>query len=364
MSKILLDLPFFAAILLKRPVLADSSIPTACTDGTQIWYSPAFFSSLTIGEIEGVLCHEVLHITNLHHLREQGRDHDRWNQACDFAINLMLVDSRIKLPKGALLDEKYRDMSAEKIYELLEKEKSVKGTMIGEFKKPMNESGTAPMRASDEIDREIKRIMTDVNEALQIAKMRGRVPKGMERQLEIAGRSNMNWREKLSVFLNQQFKSDYSMSQPNTRYVNQGLYLPSVRSMDRGKFIFAFDTSGSICGELLNKFASELVEILNLASESLTLIHCDAAVAHVQELEAGDPCPRLEPKGGGGTDFIPVSKWIKENDVDASCLIYFTDGMCDSFAPDEEIPTLWVCSELGFNPPYGEVIYLDKYSFA
>jgi FkbM family methyltransferase len=42
--------------------------------------------------------------------------------ACDYAINPMLVDAGLTLPKDVLLDHRFRGMSAERVYNLLEEE--------------------------------------------------------------------------------------------------------------------------------------------------------------------------------------------------------------------------------------------------
>jgi hypothetical protein len=42
--------------------------------------------------------------------------------ACDYAINPMLVDAGLTLPKDVLLDKRFRGMSAERIYNLLEED--------------------------------------------------------------------------------------------------------------------------------------------------------------------------------------------------------------------------------------------------
>lgn len=47
------------------------------------------------------------------------RDLDLWNMACDYAINLLLVNNGIKLPKDALFDQRYKNMSADAIYDQL-----------------------------------------------------------------------------------------------------------------------------------------------------------------------------------------------------------------------------------------------------
>ena len=40
----------------------------------------------------------------------------RWNIACDYAINPLLVEAGFELPEGALLDPAYAGLSAEDIY--------------------------------------------------------------------------------------------------------------------------------------------------------------------------------------------------------------------------------------------------------
>ncbi len=43
--------------------------------------------------------------------------------ACDYAINPLLVDAGLTLPPSALLDDRFRSMSAEQIYSLLARER-------------------------------------------------------------------------------------------------------------------------------------------------------------------------------------------------------------------------------------------------
>jgi hypothetical protein len=46
--------------------------------------------------------------------------------ACDYAINPMVVDAGLTLPKGVLLEDRFRGMSAERIYNLFEAEEEKK----------------------------------------------------------------------------------------------------------------------------------------------------------------------------------------------------------------------------------------------
>jgi hypothetical protein len=49
-------------------------------------------------------------------------DPRRWNEACDYAINPLLLDAGLGLPDGVLVDPRFRGMSAEQIYNLREAE--------------------------------------------------------------------------------------------------------------------------------------------------------------------------------------------------------------------------------------------------
>jgi hypothetical protein len=46
----------------------------------------------------------------------------RWNEACDYAINPLLLDAGLSLPDGVLVDHRFRGMSAEQIYNLRDAE--------------------------------------------------------------------------------------------------------------------------------------------------------------------------------------------------------------------------------------------------
>jgi len=92
------------------------------TDGVSLFYNPEFVETLNAATLAGNLAHEVMHPALHHHVRRSGRDPKRWNVACDYAINPLLVDAGLSLPEGVLIDDRFRGMSAEQIYNLLETE--------------------------------------------------------------------------------------------------------------------------------------------------------------------------------------------------------------------------------------------------
>ena len=129
-----LNHPFFATLLLKHKFEEDPSIGTMATNGKQMKYNPDFIKTLEQDHLIAVLAHECMHVSLCHHVRRGKREPMIWNMATDFVINLILQDSNISLPEGCLLDEKYRDMTAEQVYKVLLKEAKEMGGGQGEGK--------------------------------------------------------------------------------------------------------------------------------------------------------------------------------------------------------------------------------------
>ena len=92
------------------------------TNGVVLRYNPAFVDTLNAATLAGVLAHEVMHPALKHHTRRAKRDPRRWNEACDYAINPLLLDAGLSLPDDVLVDPRFRGMSAEQIYNLREAE--------------------------------------------------------------------------------------------------------------------------------------------------------------------------------------------------------------------------------------------------
>jgi predicted metal-dependent peptidase len=121
---LLLGHPFFGTLLFCLGVRAHSSIATMATDGVSLHFNPEFVEKLSSAELIGTLAHEVMHPALQHHTRRACRSPKRWNMACDYAINPMLVDAGLTLPKDVLMDHRFRGISAEEIYNLLEAEEN------------------------------------------------------------------------------------------------------------------------------------------------------------------------------------------------------------------------------------------------
>ncbi|NQV18265.1 MAG: hypothetical protein HQ534_06970 [Armatimonadetes bacterium] len=89
----------------------------------------------------------------------------------------------------------------------------------------------------------------------------------------------------------------------------------------------------------------------------IKVIYVDSKVANVETIDIFDF--KLHAKCGGGTDFKPGFEYIEQEDIMPSCVIYFTDGYCDSFPEEPDFQTLWILTDkANFTPPFGEVIYM------
>lgn len=367
--QLILSEPFFATIMLSLLFVEDSTIKTACTDGKELRYNPAFVDSLETEQIKGLIAHEVMHVTNLHHTRRAGRDPEQWNIAADHAINNLLTASGFQLPAGGCNDPQFKDMSAEDIFKRLPppppKNDKGKGEGDGSGKNPGagdpgGDGGVkdAPAKSASELQQVEAEAKQLIAQAAQVAKQQGKLPAHLQRLVDEMLTPIVDWKNELSSFLTQIARNDYSFSKPSKRYLSQGLYLPSLHSIEKGKFVLMVDTSGSIDKTLLNQFAGEMQSILSECAESITVMFIDADLQRVQEFES-DESLDLNPKGGGGTDFKPGFEYMDKEGIEAAAVIYFTDGFCNSFPEDPGYPVLWAIHDnKTFAPPFGEKINL------
>lgn len=364
---IILDQPFFATLMMRKNFIADPSIKTACTNGKDIKYNPNYFDGLSNDELQGVICHELLHGTLLHHLRREGRDLKKWNEACDYALNPILKDGNISLPKGALINSMFSGHSAEDIYKLLPSGNDNgggdgNGNTEGEGQDQpggMGDVEDAPVKDESEMMQAEAEAKQELAQAIQIAKQQGKLPGALERLVQEILEPKVEWKEVLARFLCEIAKNDYSFSKPNTRYLSTGFIMPSLYNTEFGEVVLMVDTSGSIDEAQLNEFAGEMQDIANNFSTPIKVLYVDTEVAGEQDIEP-DEVIDLKPQGGGGTDFVPGFEWLAKNGIIPKAVVYFTDGYCDSFPEDPEFPVLWaVTSGRDFEPPFGETVKID-----
>ena len=147
--RLALSHPFLATSVMRLPVREVVKVPwcrTAATDGYHLFYNPDWMGGLTDAELRGVLAHEVLHVLFSHSERRTEREPRPWNIACDFAINLLLIDQGFRLPEGGMISREFAGMTAEEIYALL-------ATQARDAAKGKGASRGAPIRTGPAIRR-------------------------------------------------------------------------------------------------------------------------------------------------------------------------------------------------------------------
>jgi predicted metal-dependent peptidase len=379
-TTLLLDHPFFGTLLFRLKGRETSSVKTMATDGVRLFYNSEFVATLSAAELPGVLAHEVMHPGLQHHVRRGNRSLKRWNMACDYAINPLVIDAGLTLPKDVLLDNRFRGMSAERIYNLIEEEEgggrqeddqpgtSENNSTGGGGNKddpnaPETPGGFGQVLDAPEpsdadgknADEQARDWQIAVEQAETISKLAGKLPAGLERSLQGAEEARVDWRELLRRAWSETTPSDYSWMRPNRRHIWQGLYLPGVQREGVGEVIIFVDCSGSINARQLSLFEAEVRSILEgQRPERVYVVYFDAHVHKVDVYEAGQQI-RLTPVGGGGTDFRPCFEWVEESHIQPQILVFLTDlyGTLPDQPPSH--PVLWA-STGSQRAPFGQVV--------
>ena len=165
-----------------------------------------------------------------------------------------------------------------------------------------------------------------MHQALNIARAEGKVPGRVEETVKGAHASTLDWRTLLRRYMTDAAKSDYSWSLPNRRFIDSGLYLPSIRSEGMETIAVIIDTSGSLPAATLAVFWAELREVTTeIRPESVVVIQVDAAVQDAEKYAPDELPEKIALKGRGGTDFRPGFEWLDERGIKPAVCLYFTD---------------------------------------
>ena len=386
------DCAFFATLILQTPVywLTADEVPTAATDGKNLFFNPDFFMGLDAEERVFLLLHEVMHNVYEHGIRLGFRDNSTWNEAGDYVINDELIQRGFKMPKDGLHDSNYRDMSADEIYEDLIKKKDKGGSNAptpwpdiqappdnqqgdgnpdksgnGQGSSGQNQSqglGGIPAPSAQEVADHNKDLLIQATQASQMSGDKaGTVPGSLERILDKMLKPKLPWNKILAKFLFSLNKNDYSWRKPNRRFISQGIIMPSLHSEGVGKIDFAVDTSGSVSEADFNRFISEIGYVFKTFNpKEIGVMQFDSI------LQSNDKCCSVQDflkikfSGGGGTRIEPVLEVFKDND--AKALVILTDGyLYHGEELDPKKPVIWcVYSNPRFVPNFGTVIHFEK----
>jgi len=357
-------------------LLGDSTVvedatqcPTAYTDGKNKRYGKAFLETLSVEEVAGLVLHENLHVLLKHIIRHTDlskEDPRLANVAMDFVVNDIIVNLKdkalAKLPKGGLYDPKYHNWSVREVYNDLKKQG--KGGSGGGGMKPLDEHDHEAAQKLSEA--EAKELSKQITEAIQQgAMLAGKFGTSVPSVIADLMTPRVNWREALHEFVNSatRGRDDYTWRRLNRRRLADDMYMPSVHSEKVGEIVVAIDTSGSISGEAITEFATELVSICDVVNpDRVRVLWWDTQVHGEQIFEENYSglTKMLKPMGGGGTRVSCVSEFLNNNSYAPDCVIVFTDGYLESDINWEtDIPTLWMLTRRKDIKVKGQVVRMD-----
>jgi predicted metal-dependent peptidase len=359
-TSLILEHPFIGSIAMRMPFELTYDVPTASTNGKRVKFNPDFINAMPDEELKFLAAHECFHPMLEHNFRRSGRNARKWNQACDYVINQLLTDEGIgRMPKSGLLNQQLYNTgngTSDGIYNLLPDSSDDDDGSFGGEGDPLDDCEDAEGTPAEQAQQQAE-IKVSVAQAAQAAKMMGKLSSKLERLVTSVLQPKVDWRDVWSRFL-QKCKSDQrTWARPNRRFLSQGMYLPSASGETLGEIMFAIDCSGSITQRTIDQFAAEIsVTKDDFNPAHIHVVYFDSEVSHYESYGRDDVLD-IRPHGGGGTDFAPVFRYMRDHDIDPVACIFLTDLCCDSFGDAPDCPVLWVSTDEG-TAPFGEVVLM------
>ena len=400
-TRLILDKPFLGALVLRLPLVAADPkwCQGAMTNAKNLYYNEDYINALDIQQTQFVLAKQALHCALSHFARRQHRIKHRWDLACDYAVNPLLINDGLKAPPETLVDDGYEGMTAEEIYHYIGDLDNEDSELEKQSEDPPddqdnpNQDGSDQQPSSGARDQE-PQPSSDSGEddnsekldglapqpaaltpqeqeelsvqwqqrlagAAQTAIQAGKLGGSMARMVDFMLQPKLPWRMLLARYMTASARDDYSYSRPSSRRGDPAIF-PSMRSAQINIAV-GIDISGSVNDKDMNEFMSEVDAIKANMRARITILPCDAALAEGAPF-VFEPWDEIklpnELKGGGGTDFCPVFDWLDLQDQQPDLLVYFTD--CQGDFPDMEpsYPVIWLVKGKS-SAPWGQRVQLN-----
>jgi predicted metal-dependent peptidase len=355
----------------------EADLPTAGTDGKNIYYGEEFLASLTRKQLRFVQLHEALHIA-LRHCVDYKDINKKYpqlsNMAQDYVVNAFIEQTDpnhafveyTDEPKP-LLDPKYFNRSfVDVLQDLLRQAEEGGGGGGG------NGAGGQPLDEHRELPKgvdpaEHKKEIEDALNHGDMVRKRVAGKRSANNPLSgLAAKRDTDWRNALREWVQEITAGDeYSrFNPPNKRFMALDILMPSHFDISAGELGILCDTSGSMSGVYPVVFG-EIANICNQANPELVrIIWWDSAVCGEQVFRRGEfdnISTLLKPVGGGGTSPQCVVDYIQEKQYKFSGAIWLTDGYLDACPTPACGNELWgVVDNDHFTPAHGKVLRIHS----
>ena len=360
-----------------RVIVDDPAVRTACTDGLNEKYSRAFVDSLSDPELIFVILHETYHKLFRHLVTWQwlyALNPRKANMACDYVINLLIVlenaDGFAVMPKGGLLDRKFMHMDTAQVFNLIPDDD-------GNGEGGAGDAGDGGGEGFDQHDWESAKSMTDA----EVAQVKEQIDRALRQGMMSATKlgndgasrfaellePEVDWREVMRNFFTETCRGDEDSTfrVPERRALARGLLRPSSISEQVDEIIFANDLSGSVSRQL-GKYMGEMKSLLETVKvKRVRVLYWDTKICREEIYGEGGTAPisqlisTTKPAGGGGTDVRCVSNYIKENNLNPSAVVVFTDGYLGSEWGTWSHPLMWcIVDNKSAKPKNGKSVHV------
>jgi predicted metal-dependent peptidase len=332
-------------------------IPTAATDGINLFVNEEYFSKLNDKEALGLLLHECYHVIYEHMDRRKSADLDPqiYNYAGDYYINNDLDRMGYQLPQGGLIDHKYNGWSTRKIYDdLWEEQPEIDQNLLDVIM-------TAPEGMTETEHKEA--VTTNIVKAVTQAKLSNdydSVPGAIARRVEQLLNPKLPWYEILMNYMTEYAKDEYTWTRPNRRFWPD-VYLPSMCSENLGQISVGIDVSGSINQEDMDAFMTEIRFIYDfMKPNKLRLMAFDTEVKFDQTFTEGDTLDDISIPGGGGTNIMPLMETLIDDEPEM-CIVFSDMEFSNPYLENVITDLFWIRKgEKGVTPSKGVIIDYDN----
>lgn len=398
--------PYFATFLLRFKYVESTefsrlSVPTMAVAALgenkvpTIIYNEEFCSGLTDEELEGLLYHEILHITSLNQERQGDRDAQVWNIATDAVNNEDIVNTRIGgrllvLPKGGVRMKQLEDNGytgpyiAEHVADFLE---DTSASIKSEGNGQGGDGQGQEEEESEEKDGPTTLQPVDDHRLLEEALSDPQVQKAFEEIVKDARSKSWGSHEGGEVIQIDDFYRKKPKVDPraiihrhvaNCMFSNRGEYhytwtrrnrrgypIPGKRRAEDDVLVF-LDVSGSTFSqEVLSKFFNE-IDYLASRRINIRLITFDT---HIREdmVYKQYMWKNHQFRGGGGTFAQPIFEYLRSKGKTKYPVLIFTDGIFEwSILKPYGVKPFWVFSKSEFyyftqgGEPFGKHVVLGE----
>ncbi|NFG60073.1 hypothetical protein FC778_15495 [Clostridium botulinum] len=346
-EQVILDLlesedSFFGQFMLrvKRQIRIDLKSPIATIpkrSGFNMYFNPILFLQCEKKEMSALFKHEIYHIMYSHFSRERKMKERLSKEAINTALDISINQYIKNLPSWS---KKINSINME--YNLnLKEDRSVEEYAAEIYKSIKSRIKEPTIDKEESLDKINLENAHDIWEEIDVSQegiesltkktaisiYDENMPSDIEEIiLSYSEKAEISWQRILKNIL-PSIKSGYkkTTTRRNRRQPNR-LDLRGRLPKNESELIVAIDISASMSDDTLHKILIEILEISKTINNTITIIECDDAIKRVYKLRSEkDIKKRCE--NNGSTTFTPVFKYMLENNLRNSVLIYFTDGV-------------------------------------